>query len=202
MIRFLYPVTVIIFLLFSLLISAAIAFGNGQPPVTALAGFAPCETNSWCWFGISPDRTSATEVDRLLTAAGYTTAENAFYHYVAPADSNLCDVRIFQRFGETILFALVLECENLTVGDLTTVLGSPTGVAVTDAPHSGMGFDPPPALVFGEALIGTEPQWNSLYGNVSSIWFTRTSSTSMTVHEWSSFNAYALCQFSPFLYGC
>jgi hypothetical protein len=162
----------------------------------------PCATNDWCWFGISPDRTTAIEADQLLTAAGYQTDESAFYYYIAPPDSNLCNVRIFQRFGETILFALTLECESLTVGDLTTVLGSPTGVAVTDAPHSGMGFDPPPALVFGEALIGREPQWDSLYGDVSLIWFTCTSSTSMTVHEWNSFNEYMLCQFRPFIYGC
>ncbi len=202
MFRYLYPITLLTLLLLALLVSGAIALGSTQSPPSALAGFSPCEGNEWCWFGISPDRTEVAQAEQILFRHGYTLESISTHRYLAPPESNLCDVQTYTRFGEMYLFALVLECHGVRVGDLTSIFGTPTGFAITSSPNSGTGFNPPPALVFGEALIVTKPQWVSLYGDITEIWLTRTSSTAMTVREWRSFNEYSLCQLQPFTYGC
>jgi hypothetical protein len=123
---------------------AARTLGAAQPFHPVLRGFVEdCDDKPQpCWYGIVPGETTPHQARELLVKHGFMPSSQRFDFailntetFVQPDDAAGCQVSLGGRLGvvrvnpiNRALTAFSIDCDTLTLGDLMTVLGTPTGV--------------------------------------------------------------------------
>jgi hypothetical protein len=147
MFRFYLHLTIILFPLFVLLAITMSVIGSTQPIHPALRGFVEgCENIPQpCWYGIALGRMTVQEAEPFLEHA----------HDLLEWQ---CQMDYFpSRFDDPVY--IQLDCPNLKIGDLISVMGEPTSIYVSPYWPAELNF------LSGTATIGTG-SWTSFQSPV------------------------------------
>lgn len=128
--HFLTRLSLTLFPVLACLNLTAQAFGSRRPPHAELAGFTTgCENQPQpCWYGIVPGITLIGDAWSQLERLGYETGgtlSDRSVRFVSFKRLPKC-AEIYYDHEATRISSLILSCGTLTIGDLMTLLGSPT----------------------------------------------------------------------------
>jgi hypothetical protein len=163
----LVTLTTIVLFAFNLLVSKLGSFQSLNPTLT---GFVEqCEGKPQpCWYGIVPRVTTGDEARQTLEAISYVQQTRSFY--LRPDPFINCDIYKTGVRDTDIISGMSLEnCDNLAVGFIISILGTPNLVS-RDCYGGAVFIYRHHIFLFTRPIDGAR-QWISPYNHVSAVYF-------------------------------
>jgi hypothetical protein len=153
MIRIWCKCSFLLLIVFVLLIGVSLAIGSLAPAHPAVAGFEFCDGTP-CWLHIDIQQDTPFQALDNLDAQGYVSVDNI--NYLAPHDSGLCDIVLGTGVIDDemqISSIQLLNCQDLRLGDIWSVFGTPTMIANDCFNNWVLWYDNTVAVILSGALV-------------------------------------------------
>lgn len=123
-----------------------------------------------CWLNINVDSATPNEARAIFEAHGYRTIDDV--RYLATSDPSACEVQLSEGFMDIqrdIASIQVMNCQNLTIGDLSQVLGVPLLVTNDCFKNWVMWYPNSIAVYFSGELLPYTPVFQIAFINLGNL---------------------------------